>query len=206
MNTFRSIFAISTLFIAGAISAEQPSATFDPMAVNIEENIAHPSVPAKNSAAVSNEMNHLGNTLREKGFSVDMVRKGEVVMVTIPCSKLFAPNSLVLSPSAESILASLEPYIKRSDKYKVILAAHSDNTGDEMYAERITAARANAIDEYFFKVYGDKDTEIIPYGLGADEPIAPNSGIANREKNRRIEIYFVPTAPYIDKIKRNNGH
>ncbi len=91
----------------------------------------------------------------------------------------------------------------RSDNYKVVVAVHSDNTGDEMYADRLTSDRANAIDEYYFHASGDKETGIIPYGLGSDEPVAPNSGRANREKNRRVEIYFVPTAELIEKIKRN---
>ena len=124
-------------------------------------------------------------------------------MVTLPCSRLFAPNSVSLIPTASKLLAPLVPYVNRTDNYKIILAVHSDNTGDEMYSEKITADRANAIDEYFYKINGNKDTDIIPYGLGADEPVAPNTGIANREKNRRVEIYFVPTAELIEKTKRN---
>lgn len=43
---------------------------------------------------------------------------------------------------------------------------------------------------------------MIPYGLGYDEPVAPNTGVANREKNRRVEIYFVPTKDFIDKARK----
>lgn len=183
--------------------AANPPAAFDPFTANIEENIATPAVPDKQSAAVAAAMGHLASTLRESGYDVDAVRKGEVVMVTIQCARLFAPNSTVLLPDGGKVLAGLAPYIKRSDNYKVILAVHTDNTGDDIYSEKITADRANAIDEYYYRANGNKDTDIIPYGLGSDEPVAPNTGVANREKNRRVEIYFVPTPALIEKIRSN---
>lgn len=177
-------------------------AAFDPLAANIEENIAEPAVQPKHSVAVAAAMNNLLRTLRNAGYSSETVRSGEVVLVTVPAARLFAPNAVTLSDGASAVLAPLVPYIKRTDNYKIVIAMHSDNTGDELYAERLTADRVNAVDEYFFKACGNNDTGIIPYGLGSDEPVAPNTGIANREKNRRLEIYFIPTETFIDKAKK----
>lgn len=178
------------------------SLAFDPLAANIEENIAEPAVQPKHSAAVASAMNNLLRTLRNTGYSAEAVRSGEVVLVTVPASQLFAPNAVTLCNDASKKLAPLVPYIKRTDNYKVVIAMHSDNTGDELYAERLTADRVNAVDEYFYKACGNVETGIIPYGLGADEPVAPNTGIHNREKNRRLEIYFIPTETFIDKAKK----
>lgn len=202
MTRLRFLPFVLALFCTLAASAAAKE-EFDPMTASIEENIAFPAVEAKRSGAVAAAIGHFIATLRHAGYEVDAVRKGEVAMVTIRCAELFAPNSTELLTQASKKLAPLLPYIMRSDNYKVIVAVHSDNTGDEMYADRLTSDRANAIDEYYFHASGDKETGIIPYGLGSDEPVAPNSGMANREKNRRVEIYFVPTAELIDKIKRN---
>lgn len=203
MKMFRNLLASIALTATLCAGAADPAEPFDPMAANIEENIANPPVGEKDSQNVAAAMSRLATSLKGAGYDVDYVRRGEVIMVTLPCSRLFAPNSVSLIPTASKLLAPLVPYVNRTDNYKIILAVHSDNTGDEMYSEKITADRANAIDEYFYKINGNKDTDIIPYGLGADEPVAPNTGIANREKNRRVEIYFVPTAELIEKTKRN---
>lgn len=173
----------------------------DPYSVNIEQNLATPAINAKHSVAVSNAMGLLTRTLRQAGFETQGVRKGEVTMVTIPCRDLFGPNSIEIKAKGKQLLSKLVPYIKRSDKYKVVMAVHADDTGDAIYAERITSDRANAIDEYFASALGG-ESPVIPYGLGNDEPVAPNTGVANREKNRRVEIYFVPTKDFIDNARK----
>lgn len=173
----------------------------DPYSVNIEQNLATPAGNAKHSAVVANAMGLLTRTLRQAGFETQGVRKGEVTMVTIPCRDLFGPNSIEIKAKGKQLLSKLVPYIKRSDKYKVVMAVHADDTGDAIYAERITSDRANAIDEYFASALGG-ESPVIPYGLGNDEPVAPNTGVANREKNRRVEIYFVPTKDFIDNARK----
>lgn len=173
----------------------------DPYSVNIEQNLATPAINAKHSAVVANAMGLLTRTLRQAGFETQGVRKGEVTMVTIPCRDLFGPNSIEIKAKGKQLLSKLVPYIKRSDKYKVVMAVHADDTGDAIYAERITSDRANAIDEYFASALGG-ESPVIPYGLGNDEPVAPNTGVANREKNRRVEIYFVPTKDFIDNARK----
>jgi len=174
---------------------------FDPLAAGIEENISYPAVPQKHREKVSAAMHSLERTLRELGYKTTRVRSGEVVLVTIPCSSLFAPNSIELKTKASGVLSQLLPYIRRSDNYKVIVAVHADNTGDAEYSDRLTADRANTVDDYFYRALGEQDSGIIPYGLGGDEPLMPNHGIENRAMNRRVEIYFVPTRAFIDKAK-----
>lgn len=190
--------AAALLWPAEAVS----QADFDPLSANIEENIATPEVNPKHNEAVKTAMRHLVNTLKQAGYAVSTVRKGEVAMVSIPCAKLFKPNGTTLRDDAHKLLAPLAPYIRRSDNYKIVLAVHSDDTGDTQYAEQLTADRANAIDEYFYKLGSDAETGIIPYGLGADEPVAPNTGVTNRAKNRRVEIYFIPTQDFIKKARK----
>ncbi|MBD5232735.1 MAG: OmpA family protein [Bacteroidales bacterium] len=199
-NTLRTFTAAALLCVASAATAQSKD-DFDPFAADIEENVSTPAVPAKYSAAVASAMGNLARTLKEAGYKVEKVRSGEVVMVVIPSSTLFAPNALTLKPEAAAKLRPLVPYVKRSDKYKVVIAAHADNTGDTKYADEITAERATAVDAFFEKEIG-VESQAIPYGLGFDEPVAPNTGINNRAANRRIEIYFIPTKEYIDNIKK----
>lgn len=194
------VFAAALLVHGAAVlRAEEP---FDPYSVDIESNICHPAVAEKHSHKVAEAMAPLRRALSERGYAASGVRKGEVVMVTVPCARLFAPNSTGLTDSGRKQLLGLLPYIKRYDNYKVILAVHSDDTGDSEYADRITEARAGAIDKFISDQEGTVECVIVPYGLGADEPVASNNGVRNRAANRRVEIYFVPTQSFIDKARR----
>lgn len=201
MKSFIRILCAVALCVSVTFSGWCEKPKVDVYSLNIEQNIATPEVNPKHSAAVIDAMDMLTRTLKQAGLNATGVRKGEVTMVTIPCSDLFAPNSVALKDNGMAILAKLTPYIKRSDKYKTVLAVHSDDTGDAVYAEKLTADRANAIDEYYAAALGG-ESPIIPYGLGNDEPVASNTGINNRAKNRRVEIYFIPTTSFIDNARK----
>lgn len=201
MRSLRLTAAILCLAVSAGALAEK-AADFDPTTASIEENIKYPPVAEKHSKAVQTRMAELKEDLREAGYDAGLVRSGEVVIVTIPCSALFSPNETSLSSKAAAKLAGLKQFVNRKDDFKVVIAVHSDNTGDQTYADRLTADRANAIDEYFYKADSNRETGIIPYGIGADEPVADNHGNANRAKNRRVEFYFIPTQEYINKARK----
>lgn len=195
---------IATLILMLTVSRPVYAAPppFDPFEADIEANMANPAVPQKHAASVVSAMNHLMRTLRRAGFDARTVRSGQVVTVTIPASSLFMPNAGTLKPEGMSLLRTLSPYVKRTDNYKTVIAVHSDDTGDVQYSESLTAERSNAVCDFFLNAIGNDDAAIIPYGLGNDEPVAPNTGYANRAKNRRVEISFVPTAEYIDRLRK----
>jgi len=198
LRTLSALFAFCLSFA----SIAQKNQEFDPTTAPIEENIQHPAVAEKYSKAVARHMSELKEDLNAAGYEATLVRSGEVVMVTVPCSALFMANETTLSAKASSKLDGLKPFVKRRDDFKVILAVHSDDTGDTAYADRLTADRANAIDDYFYNEDSRRETGIIPYGIGSDEPVADNHGLANRAKNRRVEFYFIPTQEYINKVRK----
>jgi outer membrane protein OmpA-like peptidoglycan-associated protein len=72
------------------------------------------------------------------------------------------------------------------------------NWNDKAAAEReqkyslipLSKARAEAIKEALVKEYGFDTKLLKTAGLGAKDPVVPNSDIKNRWKNRRVEIYL----------------
>lgn len=137
-------------------------------------------------------MASLRRELSKGGMTVTSLRDGEVMMVTVAADKLFAPNSPELKPSASAILDKFADIVKDPDDYKILVAVHTDDTGDDIYADNITGDRANAIDTYMTALSGRDTINLIPYGLGRDEPLVDNNSIKARRTNRRIEIYIVP--------------
>lgn len=190
---------------AGAAAAD-PVAEPDVLELSIDDNIATPAVPSKARTYIRTAMDQLRRMLLRSGMTVESLRDGEVLEVTVSCSSLFAPGATSLKPSAAEVLKPLAPIVREPSKYKLLVAVHSDDTGDEQYSDSITAARANAIDDHLWRQAGERDTNVIPYGIGRDEPRVPNVSRANREANRRVEIYIVPDNGLLEMagVRRKN--
>ncbi len=165
-----------------------------------EENITSPAVPAKASASIIRHMDGLAKTFTKHNFDVKKIRKGEVLCVYITSDILFAPNSTTLKTGAASVLKAFDALVKRPELYKLVILGHTDDTGDSVYSDNLSEVRANAVDEFFENM--TSNANIIPYGMGADEPLNSNSSIENRRKNRRIEIYIIPTKQLIELASR----
>lgn len=173
-----------------------------PAELTIEENIAYPSAPAKASSALIRHMDRIASVFEKHGLTVKRYRKGEVIDIVVPAEMLFAPNEMVLSPNASKILVAFRKILELPSMYRMLVVVHTDNTGSEEYADAITEARANAIDEYLEKQNGGKEINLIPYGVGNDEPLAPdNNSIVNRNRNRRVEFYIIPEQQTIDQAR-----
>lgn len=192
MRLFPAILTILTLCAMPARGAEPATSEPDALELSISENLETPAVPAKARAYVRTSMDQLRRSLLKHGYDVAATRDGEVLEITIPAGSLFAAGATALKPSGTKLLQRVGALAADPAKYKIIIAAHADDTGDEVYADSITAARANAVDDLFWQLSGQQDTNTVPYGLGRDEPRVPNTTRANREINRRVEIYIVP--------------
>lgn len=189
------------LSIAVAVAAFTLTAASDEpvdnLELSVEENLAVPAVPQKARGYVRSAMDQLRRYFSQDGIAATPVRDGEVLKVVIPCSNLFGPGAIELLPSAAGVLKPMGMVVRDPEKYKVLVTVHADDTGDTMYADSITAARANAIDDYLWQLASEKDTNVIPYGIGRDEPVGPNNSIAARAANRRVEIFIIPEAGMI---------
>lgn len=194
-----SLMAASVSASAHALTPDLPADDGD--FVTAEQNINLPKVPDKASAAIIRHMDGLAKTFAKHNFEVRKTRKGQVIYIVIPCDRLFAANATELMPSAVPLLNSFDALVKRPELYKIVILGHADNTGDEIYSDNLSEVRANAVDDYFEDMSGKIEANIIPYGMGYDEPLHDNNSIANRSANRRIEIYIVPTERLIEMAR-----
>lgn len=186
---FKTFILSFVLLVPFLVSAQ---ATEDALELTFAQNIERPEIPKRAKEYVRTHMDQLRRTLVKDGFDVRSLRDGEVLELTIPCDDLFATGSLELKPTAVKKLHNLGLVVRDPRRYKVVVAVHTDDTGDEMYADSISAARANAIDDGLWQIAGEKETNVIPYGIGKDEPLVSNASRTNRARNRRAEIYIIP--------------
>ena len=139
---------------------------------------------------------------RKEGCRVETFRNKEVILVTIPASLLFAPNSTELSSKASEYLSPFKRYLNNPDTYRVLLVMHTDNTGSETYRETITEKRVDAVFDWF-EAQGGDTSFLFPYAMGDDMPLMKNNDSQeNRNKNRRLEIYLVPGEKMLEMAKK----
>lgn len=157
----------------------------------LKDDINSPAISNKLKEPISKYMLAQARRLKNAGFKVETMRKGEVIVVTLSTDKMFAPNDTVLFQSIEERLKRFLPYLKTPGMFKMILAAHSDDTGSDNYQLHLTEARIMALYD-FFDAHGVDTSGIIGYPLGGAKPMVPNDTRVNRSANRRIEIYIIP--------------
>lgn len=144
---------------------------------------------------------HKGVFNAKNGSSVETYRNKEVLLLTIPASKLFSPNSVELRETASTFLNPLKKYLKSPDMYRVLLVMHTDNTGSEKYRELITEERVSAVFDWFDNA-GLDTRYLFPFALSDDMPLVPNTSMENRDRNRRLEVYLVPGKAMLEQAKK----
>ncbi len=176
--------------------------------LSIDENLAFPELKKQTETIVEfqNEQAKSLVKLASEGFpyEVETMRNGEVIVVSVPSRHLFNPNETRLSDNGKKVLKPILKYLNTIRLYKIILAMHSDNTGNEIYTLDLTTKRVNSVFDWMGETDKSKTDYVVPYALGGSDPLVKNNSVANRDRNRRLEIYLIPDKVMIEQAKRNN--
>ncbi|MDE7092831.1 MAG: OmpA family protein [Muribaculaceae bacterium] len=124
--------------------------TVDPDEPLLTTDIATPVVPDKLANAIKASMMQQAESLHHLGYDVKSTRNGQVLIVTIPVEKMFAPNETGLQEVyARQLLEPFCAYLRTPGRYKIVLAVHTDDTGDPAYTEKLSDQRALAVSQWF---------------------------------------------------------
>jgi len=94
-----------------------------------------------------------------------------------------------LAPASAAKLEPLAALLASNPDYQLLIEAYTDNKGDEVSLQQLTQERARALSERFQSA-GVDPMRIQANGMGTSNPLAPNTTVAGRSKNRRVEITF----------------
>lgn len=95
-----------------------------------------------------------------------------------------------LTAAAATKLEPLAALLASNPDYQIQIEAFSDSKGDEVTLQQFTQERARALADRF-QAAGIDSARIQASGMGPSNPIAPNTTVLGRTKNRRIEITFI---------------
>jgi outer membrane protein OmpA-like peptidoglycan-associated protein len=94
-----------------------------------------------------------------------------------------------LSASAAAKLEPLAALLASNPDYQILIEAYTDNKGDEVTLQQLTQERARVLSDRFQSA-GVEPARIQANGMGASNPLARNTTVSGRLKNRRVEITF----------------
>lgn len=209
IRTIILCFTLISLLISSGTKAyaKKTDKEVDIYELSIDENLSFPELKKQTDIIVEfqTEQAKSLSELSRKGYPyvVETMRDGEVIVVSVPSRHLFKPNETALTEEGKKVLKPLLKYLNTSRLYKVVLAMHSDNTGNDIYTLDLTTKRVNSVFDWLGENDKSKTDYVVPYALGNSDPLVKNNSVANRDKNRRLEIYLIPDKAMIEQAKRN---
>src|SRR6266851_1333021 len=121
------------------------------------------------------------------------VRDSNRGMTLVLAESLWAnPRSSNLVAASAAKLDQIGALLANNPDYQISIEAFTDNVGNESTLQQLTQDRARVLSERLAAA-GVDVTRIQATGMGAANPVSPNTTLANRAKNRRTEITLTPS-------------
>jgi outer membrane protein OmpA-like peptidoglycan-associated protein len=126
------------------------------------------------------------------GIGVDILTMPDGLLIRIPASFTFQPNSTVLRPEFDATLLELTRTLKLYGSTYVDVLAHTDSTGTTAANLALSQKRAAAVAAYLGS-HGIARARIAARGLGESAPLYnPEADETQRAANRRVELRVIP--------------
>lgn len=114
--------------------------------------------------------------------------------VRLDSLSLFDTGKSVLKPGSLKMLVNALVDIKARPGWLIVVAGHTDSTGDAQANQQLSLKRAEALRDWMLQTSDVSPTCFAVQGYGATRPIASNDTPDGRALNRRVEISLVPQA------------
>lgn len=120
--------------------------------------------------------------------------RGMTAAVLPPVRTLYFDQSdYRLRPASRNRLDSLAAWLLQHPGQRVQLKGHTDNVGNVQRNQTLSEFRAKVVCTYLINK-GMAESDISWIGVGSQYPEAPNETEANRQLNRRVEVYLTNTS------------
>ncbi len=100
----------------------------------------------------------------------------------------FEAESAVLQPGAIEKLQHIVSILSTLPNNDILVTGHTALAGTERGRKELSEERADSVADFLIQAGVRTAQQIQTKGMGADDPIAPNTTNANKARNRRVEI------------------
>lgn len=127
------------------------------------------------------------------GADIDAVAAiGSAKQLSLNALYLFNTNEAKIKPEARKELDEIIAELKVNPLFDLVISGHTDSTGNKKLNQKLSVDRAEAIKTYFVSRLPELKSRITTHGYADEIPVAPNATTEGREKNRRVEVFFIP--------------
>lgn len=113
-------------------------------------------------------------------------------IIRLDSMSLFDSGKSELKPGSTKLLVNSLVGIKAKPGWLIVVAGHTDNTGNPILNQTLSLKRAEAVRDWMRDTGDMPESCFAVQGYGAGRPIATNDTPEGRARNRRVEISLVP--------------
>lgn len=111
--------------------------------------------------------------------------------VRLDSLSLFDTGSAELKTGSTKVLIDALVNIKAQPGWLIVIAGHTDATGNPEQNLELSRARAASVRDWMQRMGGISDSCFAVQGFGANQPVASNDSEIGRAANRRVDIRLV---------------
>ena len=157
------------------------------------EKIVGAGIGGLAGAGIGAYMDRQERQLRERtaGTDVQVIRRGDDLVLNIPSGITFAYDSADVQPQFRRTLDQVASTLAEYNQTYIDVYGHTDSTGSDAYNQSLSERRAVSVADYL-SGRGVQQARIGTRGYGETQPIAANDTPDGQAANRRVEIKIVP--------------
>ena len=125
------------------------------------------------------------------GTGVGVARQGDNLVLRMPSDVTFATNQSDLDPRFLPVLDDVARVLNQYDRSMVDVVGHTDSSGGDAINQPLSERRASSVATYLIG-NGVIRERLYVAGNSARNPIADNTTVDGKAKNRRVEILIRP--------------
>lgn len=125
------------------------------------------------------------------GTGVGVARQGDTLVLRMPSDVTFATNQSSIDSRFLPVLADVARVLNEYDRSMVDVIGHTDASGGDAINQPLSERRASSVAAYLIQ-QGVIRERLYVAGNSSRNPIADNSTVDGKAKNRRVEILIRP--------------
>jgi OOP family OmpA-OmpF porin len=122
--------------------------------------------------------------LDDRDLTMVPIAKGSSMTVN---NLFFELNKATLTPESDPELKRMVQVMQENPSLRIEISGHTDNTGTDLINDRLSQARADAVQAYLLAA-GIPQARIQSKGYGSKKPKVSNETEEGRSQNRRVEF------------------